>query len=110
MVQMITNEQENINNIISMAVNWAYDGSRGALRVTARGGTWNVLCGNVANFTGVDYQQVKRLMTDMAQRLYGEHWYGVLWAMNGFPRQDGPHRDAKGVFKFLARARKSGAI
>lgn len=28
MVQMITNEQENLNNIISMAVNWAYDGSR----------------------------------------------------------------------------------
>lgn len=112
-INQYTNEAMDLDYVASVcdkAVKWAYDGSRGSLRVTSGFGCWRALARGVATFLGVSYEFAEMVMTEIAYAQYGKYWYAILWAENDYSRIDAPHRDANGVHFYLMHAQKAGLI
>lgn len=99
-----------VDRVVELALNWAFDTKRGPLWVSAAGGTWNVLAGNVARFLGIDYPTSHTLLRKAASQKYGEDFYGILWFRCGIKDLDLPYRDARGVKTYLERLVKRGAL
>jgi len=101
---------EYINKVVLKALEWAFDASRGPLWVSAAGGTWNVLAGNLARFLNIDYPTAHSLLRSAASDKYGDDYYGILWFRVGTKDMDAPYRDARGVKTYLERLQKKGQI
>jgi len=103
-------DMEYINKVVLKALEWAFDASRGPLWVSAAGGTWNVLAGNLARFLNIDYPYARVLLCKAAIAKYGEDFYGVLWLRVGTKDMEAPYRDARGVKTYLERLQKKGLL
>jgi hypothetical protein len=103
-------EAERTRKCVELTLAWAFDKSRGPLWVSAAGGTFNVLAGNLARFLGTEYIFTRQVLRSLAISMYGPDYYGILWIRNGIKDLDEPYRDAKGVKTYLERCEKRGEI
>jgi len=103
-------EAERNRKCAELTIAWAFDKSRGPLWVSAAGGTWNVLAGNLALFLGTEYSFTRQMLRANAIAKYGPDYYGILWVRNGIKSMDAPYRDAKGVKTYLERCEKRREI
>jgi len=103
-------DMEYINKVVLKALEWAFDAWRGPLWVSAAGGTWNVLAGNLARFLNIDYPSAQSLLRKAASEKYGNDYYGILWIRVGITDRSFPYRDARGVKTYLERLQKKGLL